>query len=166
MFWKKKILIRFGEGGRRAARGKREMAWKWIVRRTRESKPFFFAFATICGVVPGVIGYGVMQLTNTRNEQLETHLRRSARPESLVTLSFALPNLIPILFYFICLCIKFNPCRIRIRIIVLVLFTISNLVYTFAASGWELIHCTAVAVYCVDVICAIRYFDRGRSSLT
>ncbi|CAJ1928074.1 unnamed protein product [Sphenostylis stenocarpa] len=60
------------------------MAWKWIVRRTRESKPFFLAFATICGVVPGVIGYGVMQLTNTRNEQLETHLRRSARPESLM----------------------------------------------------------------------------------
>ncbi|BAU00515.1 hypothetical protein LR48_Vigan06g004500 [Vigna angularis] len=60
------------------------MAWKWIVRRTPESKSFFLAFATICGVVPGVIGYGVMQLTNTRNEQLETHLRRSARPESLM----------------------------------------------------------------------------------
>ncbi|KAK7317457.1 hypothetical protein RJT34_01711 [Clitoria ternatea] len=60
------------------------MAWKWIVRRTRESKPFFLAFATICGVVPGVIGYGVMQLTNTRNEKLESHLRTSARPESLM----------------------------------------------------------------------------------
>ncbi|MED6132610.1 hypothetical protein PIB30_020620 [Stylosanthes scabra] len=59
-------------------------AWRWIVRMTRESKPFFFAFATICGVVPGVIGYGVMQATNTRNEQLESHLRRSARPESLM----------------------------------------------------------------------------------
>jgi len=47
----------------RATSGKSEMAWKWIVRRTRESKPFFLAFATICGVVPGVIGYGVMQLT-------------------------------------------------------------------------------------------------------
>ncbi|KAH1164249.1 hypothetical protein GLYMA_01G216400v4 [Glycine max] len=60
------------------------MAWKWIVRRTRESKPFFLAFATICGVVPGVIGYGVMQLTNTRNEKLESHLRTNARPESLM----------------------------------------------------------------------------------
>nr|ACU23265.1 unknown [Glycine max] len=60
------------------------MAWKWIVRRTRESKPFFLAFATVCGVVPGVIGYGVMQLTNTRNEKLESHLRTNARPESLM----------------------------------------------------------------------------------
>ncbi|KAG5061469.1 hypothetical protein JHK85_002564 [Glycine max] len=63
------------------------MAWKWIVRRTRESKPFFLAFATICGVVPGVIGYGVMQLTNTRNEKLESHLRTNARPESLCIFS-------------------------------------------------------------------------------
>ncbi|KAL5061823.1 hypothetical protein RYX36_023560 [Vicia faba] len=60
------------------------MAWKWIVRRTRESKPFFFAFATICGVVPGVIGYGVMQVTNTRSDQLESQLRSKARPESLM----------------------------------------------------------------------------------
>ncbi|XP_027362117.1 uncharacterized protein LOC113869823 [Abrus precatorius] len=59
------------------------MAWRWIVRRTRESKPFFLAFATICGVVPGVIGFGVMQFTNTRSEKLESHLRTSARPESL-----------------------------------------------------------------------------------
>ncbi|KHN25729.1 hypothetical protein glysoja_018303 [Glycine soja] len=64
------------------------MAWKWIVRRTRESKPFFLAFATICGVVPGAIGYGVMQLlTNTRNEKLESHLRTNARPESLCIFS-------------------------------------------------------------------------------
>ncbi|XP_010923835.1 uncharacterized protein [Elaeis guineensis] len=57
-------------------------AWRWLVRRTRDSKPFFFAFATICGVVPGVIGYGVMQLTNSRNDELEAHLRKTARPES------------------------------------------------------------------------------------
>ncbi|OMO78190.1 hypothetical protein CCACVL1_14599 [Corchorus capsularis] len=59
-------------------------AWRWLVRRTRESKPFFLAFATICGVVPGVIGYGVMQVTNTRNPQLEAQLRQNARPESLM----------------------------------------------------------------------------------
>ncbi|EHA8587460.1 putative Glutamine amidotransferase subunit pdxT [Cocos nucifera] len=57
-------------------------AWRWLVRRTRDSKRFFFAFATICGVIPGIIGYGVMQLTNSRNEQLEAHLRKTARPES------------------------------------------------------------------------------------
>ncbi|XP_022725004.1 uncharacterized protein LOC111281538 [Durio zibethinus] len=58
--------------------------WRWLVRRTRDSKPFFLAFAAICGVVPGVIGYGVMQLTNSRNPQLEAHLRQKARPESLM----------------------------------------------------------------------------------
>ncbi|CAL9122674.1 unnamed protein product [Musa textilis] len=56
--------------------------WRWLVRKTRDSKRFFFAFATVCGVVSGVIGCCVMQLTNTRNEQLEAHLRHSARPES------------------------------------------------------------------------------------
>ncbi|XP_068660501.1 uncharacterized protein [Aristolochia californica] len=59
-------------------------AWRWLVRRTRDSKPFFVTFAMLCGVVPGVIGYGVMQLTNTRNEQLEAQLRKNARPESLM----------------------------------------------------------------------------------
>ncbi|XP_054812911.1 uncharacterized protein LOC129313655 [Prosopis cineraria] len=59
-------------------------SWRWLVRRTRDSKPFFLAFATVCGVVPGVIGYGVMQLTNTRNEQLEAHLRKNARPETMM----------------------------------------------------------------------------------
>jgi hypothetical protein len=58
--------------------------WRWLVRRTRDSKPFFFTFATLCGVVPGVIGYGVMQLTSSRNEQLEAHLRSTARPETTV----------------------------------------------------------------------------------
>ncbi|KAJ7982102.1 Centrosomal protein [Quillaja saponaria] len=58
--------------------------WRWLVRRTRESKPFFVAFATICGVVPGVIGYCVMQATNSRNDQLESHLRKNARPETLM----------------------------------------------------------------------------------
>ncbi|RLN08082.1 uncharacterized protein C2845_PM11G04850 [Panicum miliaceum] len=56
--------------------------WRWLVRRTRDSKPFFFTFAALCGVVPGVIGYGVMQLTSSRNEQLEAHLRSTARPET------------------------------------------------------------------------------------
>ncbi|URE11011.1 hypothetical protein MUK42_21896 [Musa troglodytarum] len=59
--------------------------WRWLVRKTRDSKRFFFAFATVCGVVSGVIGCCVMQLTNTRNEQLEAHLRHSARPEYTVT---------------------------------------------------------------------------------
>ncbi|KAF7146761.1 hypothetical protein RHSIM_Rhsim04G0003500 [Rhododendron simsii] len=58
--------------------------WRWIVRQTKESKPFFLAFATICGVVPGVIGYGVMQITNSRNQQLESHLRHNAPPDSLM----------------------------------------------------------------------------------
>ncbi|XP_062158197.1 uncharacterized protein LOC133865750 [Alnus glutinosa] len=58
--------------------------WRWLVRRTKESKPFFLAFATICGVVPGVIGYGVMQVTNTRNPELEARLRQNARPETLM----------------------------------------------------------------------------------
>ena len=59
-------------------------SWRWLVRRTRESKPFFIAFATICGVVPGVIGYGVMQFTNKHNPELEARLRQTARPDSLV----------------------------------------------------------------------------------
>ncbi|XP_002511052.2 uncharacterized protein LOC8277427 [Ricinus communis] len=58
--------------------------WRWIVRKTRDSKPFFITFATICGVVPGVIGYCVMQLTNSSNPELETRLRQNARHESLV----------------------------------------------------------------------------------
>ncbi|XP_078433536.1 centrosomal protein [Wolffia australiana] len=57
-------------------------AWRWLVRRTRDSKPFFVAFATLCGVIPGVIGYGVMQMTSSRNEQLEAHLRRTSRPDT------------------------------------------------------------------------------------
>ncbi|THU51371.1 hypothetical protein C4D60_Mb06t30330 [Musa balbisiana] len=56
--------------------------WRWLVRKTRDSKRFFFAFATVCGSIPGVIGYCVMQLTNTRDEQLEDQLRQTARPES------------------------------------------------------------------------------------
>ncbi|KAM3683967.1 hypothetical protein ACB098_11G006100 [Castanea mollissima] len=58
--------------------------WRWLVRRTRESKPFFLAFATICGAVPGVIGYGVMQFTNKQNPELEARLRQTARPETLM----------------------------------------------------------------------------------
>lgn len=56
------------------------------MRKTRDSKPFFLAFATVCGVVPGVVGYCVMQLTSSRTEQLEARLRQTARPESLVRL--------------------------------------------------------------------------------
>uniref|UniRef100_A0A7N1A0X5 Uncharacterized protein n=1 Tax=Kalanchoe fedtschenkoi TaxID=63787 RepID=A0A7N1A0X5_KALFE len=58
--------------------------WRWIVTKTRDSKPFFFAFATVCGVIPGVIGYTVMQLTNSTNPDLEAKLRQNARPESLL----------------------------------------------------------------------------------
>lgn len=64
----------------------RSATWRWLVQRTRDSKPFFLAFATVCGVVPGVIGYGIMQFTNARNEQLEAHLRKNARPETMVIL--------------------------------------------------------------------------------
>jgi hypothetical protein len=45
------------------------------VRRTKESKLFFLAFATICGIVLGAIGYGVMQVTNMHNPELEAYLR-------------------------------------------------------------------------------------------
>jgi hypothetical protein len=69
--------------------------WRWLVKRTKESKPFFIGFATICGVVPGVIGYGVMQFTNTRNPELEARLRQNARPDSLVLFSS-----LHFLFYF------------------------------------------------------------------
>jgi uncharacterized membrane protein YdjX (TVP38/TMEM64 family) len=77
------------------------MAWKSLVRRTRESKPFFFAFATICGIVPGVIGYGVMTATNTRSDQLESKLRSKARPESLASILFIFVS--PIYFYLVSL---------------------------------------------------------------
>jgi hypothetical protein len=65
-------------------------AWRWLVGRTRDSKPFFFTFAALCGVVPGVVGYGVMQLTSSRNDKLEAHLRSNARPETTVR-EFATP---------------------------------------------------------------------------
>ncbi|XP_010532009.1 PREDICTED: uncharacterized protein LOC104808143 [Tarenaya hassleriana] len=58
--------------------------WRWMVRKTRDSRSFFFTFATLCGVVPGVIGYVVMQATSSRNPELEARLRQSARPESLM----------------------------------------------------------------------------------
>ncbi|KAJ8441074.1 hypothetical protein Cgig2_020365 [Carnegiea gigantea] len=32
--------------------------------------------------VPGIVGYGVMQVTNSRNEQLEAQLRKTSRPET------------------------------------------------------------------------------------
>lgn len=58
--------------------------WRWIVTKTRDSKPFFITFATVCGVIPGAIGYGVMQLTNTRSSDLEGKLRQNARPETMM----------------------------------------------------------------------------------
>ncbi|PIA37639.1 hypothetical protein AQUCO_03000295v1 [Aquilegia coerulea] len=58
--------------------------WRWLVKMTRDSKPFFIGFATVCGVVPGVIGYFVMQATNSGNPELEAQLRKNARPESLM----------------------------------------------------------------------------------
>ncbi|KAI3703162.1 hypothetical protein L6452_28918 [Arctium lappa] len=58
--------------------------WRWIVTQTRDSKPFFFGFATVCAVVPGAIGYYVMQLTNSTNHQLESQLRRKATPDTLM----------------------------------------------------------------------------------
>ncbi|CAI0448861.1 unnamed protein product [Linum tenue] len=60
----------------------KSQTWRWLVRRTRDSRPFFFGFATVCGVVPGVIGYCVMQLTNSRNPELELRLRQKERPDS------------------------------------------------------------------------------------
>lgn len=59
--------------------------WRWLVRQTRDSKPFFFGFASVCVVVPCVVGYYVMQATNLSNEQLEAELRRNARPDTLVS---------------------------------------------------------------------------------
>ncbi|KAI3921378.1 hypothetical protein MKW98_013312 [Papaver atlanticum] len=59
-------------------------AWRWLVTQTKVSKPFFFTFATVCGVIPGVIGFCVMQLTNSSNPQLEAHLRKNASPDSLM----------------------------------------------------------------------------------
>nr|VDD62700.1 unnamed protein product [Brassica oleracea] len=60
----------------------KSIAWRWLVRKTRDSRPFFFTFATVCGVIPGIIGYGVMQFTNSTNPELEARLRQSARPET------------------------------------------------------------------------------------
>ncbi|KAI3930189.1 hypothetical protein MKX01_007449 [Papaver californicum] len=59
-------------------------AWRWLVTQTKVSKPFFITFATVCGVIPGVIGFCVMQLTNSSNPQLEAHLRKNATPDSLM----------------------------------------------------------------------------------
>ncbi|KAF8103444.1 hypothetical protein N665_0188s0380 [Sinapis alba] len=58
--------------------------WRWLVRKTRDSRSFFFTFATVCGVIPGIIGYGVMQATNSTNPELEARLRKSARPETVM----------------------------------------------------------------------------------
>ncbi|CAH9085203.1 unnamed protein product [Cuscuta europaea] len=62
----------------------KSQTWRWLVKRTKDSKPFFIGFATVCGVIPGLIGYTVMQLTSSSNPELEAKLRRDARPESLM----------------------------------------------------------------------------------
>ncbi|XP_050370610.1 uncharacterized protein LOC126788645 [Argentina anserina] len=62
----------------------KSQTWRWIVTKTRDSKPFFFTFATICGVIPGIIGYFVMQTTNSGNQELEAQLRRKARPDTVM----------------------------------------------------------------------------------
>ncbi|XP_004293882.1 PREDICTED: uncharacterized protein LOC101299359 [Fragaria vesca subsp. vesca] len=62
----------------------KSQTWRWIVTKTRDSKPFFFTFATVCGVIPGIIGYFVMQTTNSGNQELEAELRRKARPDTLM----------------------------------------------------------------------------------
>ncbi|KAG8503509.1 hypothetical protein CXB51_001516 [Gossypium anomalum] len=53
--------------------------WQWLVRRTRDSKPFFLAFATLCGIVLGVIGYGMMGKVN--QERLAEYLGELQRKE-------------------------------------------------------------------------------------
>ncbi|XP_051128729.1 uncharacterized protein LOC127249784 [Andrographis paniculata] len=58
--------------------------WRWLVAKTRDSKPFFLTFATVCGVVPAVFGYFVMQVTNSTNPELEAKLRQSARSETMM----------------------------------------------------------------------------------
>jgi hypothetical protein len=48
------------------------------LRRTKESKPFFLAFATIYIIILGVIMYGLLQVsevTNTCNLGLEVEAR-------------------------------------------------------------------------------------------
>ena len=54
------------------------------MRQTRDSKPFFIGFATVCGVVPGIIGFCVMSATNSRSPELEAKLRQNARPDTLM----------------------------------------------------------------------------------
>lgn len=78
-------VIRIRSKGKMSILWEKSGTWRWMVRKTRDSKPFFLAFATVCGVVPGVIGFCVMQLTSSRNPDLEAKLRQSARPESLVS---------------------------------------------------------------------------------
>ncbi|KAL9230915.1 hypothetical protein vseg_006206 [Gypsophila vaccaria] len=56
--------------------------WRWMVAKSRDSKPFFFTFAMVCGVIPGFVGYGVMQVTNSRTENLEAQLRHKSRPDT------------------------------------------------------------------------------------
>ncbi|XP_062217376.1 uncharacterized protein LOC133917501 [Phragmites australis] len=56
--------------------------WWWLVQWTRDLKPFFFTFVALCGIVPDVTSYAVMQFTSSRNEQLEAHLCSTAHPET------------------------------------------------------------------------------------
>jgi hypothetical protein len=74
--------------------------WRWLVRRTKESKPFFLAFATICGIVPVVIGYAMMQITNTHNLELKTHLCQNPAMKPSCVYSFLSVFLSFFLFFF------------------------------------------------------------------
>ncbi|KAF6136604.1 hypothetical protein GIB67_016060 [Kingdonia uniflora] len=60
----------------------KSQAWRWLVMKTRDSKPFFYTFAAVCGLIPGAIGYGVMTATNTRTQKLESELRKKSRPDT------------------------------------------------------------------------------------
>lgn len=58
--------------------------WRWMVNKTRDSTPFFLGLATVFGVIPGIAGYVIMQATNSTNAQLEEHLRKNSRPETMM----------------------------------------------------------------------------------
>ncbi|CAN7130699.1 unnamed protein product [Brassica rapa subsp. narinosa] len=88
--------------------------WRWLVRKTRDSRSFFFTFATVCGVIPGIIGYGVMQATNSTNPELEARLRQSARPETVVCIIGSHKNASFTRKLFICLMLSAQVSLFRI----------------------------------------------------
>ncbi|PRQ30308.1 hypothetical protein RchiOBHm_Chr5g0023191 [Rosa chinensis] len=63
----------------------KSQTWRLIiVTKTRDSKPFFFTFTTVCGVVPGIVSYFIMQITNPGHQEVVAELRRKARPDAVV----------------------------------------------------------------------------------